>query len=157
MRTTLLVCLLAFLGSASSLQAAEPLVGTWKLNIAKSKPVPSQPGMAVKEETLAIQATSDRFEVTAKGTHENGSAISARAVFPLKGGPITYADGAPPAGTSSVMNRINDTAFDLITTRDGKVVSTNHIKVSGKTLRAAIQETDAQGKPVQGSEVWDKQ
>jgi hypothetical protein len=52
MRTTLLVCLLAFLGSASSLQAAEPLVGTWKLNIAKSKPVPSQPGMAVKEETL---------------------------------------------------------------------------------------------------------
>jgi hypothetical protein len=142
-----------------SLQAADPFVGTWKLNVAKSKPAPAQPGMAVKEETFAFQVTSDQFEVIAKGTRENGSAISAHAVFPPKGGPIAYSDGAPPAGTSLVMKRISDSAFDLITTRDGKVVSTNHVTLSadGKTMRGDIKGIDAQGKPVQGLELWDKQ
>jgi hypothetical protein len=157
MRTTLLVCLLAFLALGGSLQAADPFVGTWKLNVAKSKPVPTQPGMAVKEETMVMQATSERYEVTAKGTRENGSAISARWSDPIKGGPVTYSEGAPPAGTSDAWKRITDSTGDFITTRDGKVMSTGHWTVSGKTLRGEIKAIDAQGKPVQGSEVWDKQ
>jgi hypothetical protein len=159
MRTTLLVCFLAFLGSANSLLAADPLVGTWKLNVAQSKPTPAPPGMATKEETLIIQETGAGYEATAKGTRENGSAISARASFPLKGGPVTYSEGAPPAGTSLAMKKINDSTFDLITTRGGKVVFTTHIIVSanGKTMQGADKGVDEQGKPVQGLMLWDKQ
>jgi hypothetical protein len=76
MRTTLLVCLLAFLALTGTLQAADPFVGTWKLNVAKSKPAPAQPGMSVKEQTIVIQETGERYETTVKGTLENGAAMS---------------------------------------------------------------------------------
>ena len=94
MRTTLLVCFLAFLPLAGSLQAADPFVGSWKLNVAKSKPAPAQPGMAVKEQTIVIQETGKRYETTVKGTLENGSAMSVRFSGPVKGGPTTYSEGA---------------------------------------------------------------
>src|SRR5271154_4405778 len=61
MRATPLVCCLAFLAAASSLQAADPFVGTWKMNVANSKPAPAQPGMAVKEETLIVRETGEHF------------------------------------------------------------------------------------------------
>ena len=165
---TLLVFLLAFLGSAGSLQAADPFVGTWKLNVAKSNPAPTPPGMAIKkegkEETVVIQETSERYEVqrTLKGTRENGSAIdlSQRYWFPLKGGPITYSEGPPPAaGTSGIMKKIDDSTIVLVTTRDGTVASSTHITVNAnsKTMRVDTTEVDAQGQPVQGLAVFDKQ
>jgi hypothetical protein len=159
MRTTLLVCLLAFLALADTLQAADPWVGTWKMNVAKSTPVPAQPGRAVKEATLVIQAIGERYDATLKGARENGSAISSQYSEPLKGGPRTYSEGAPPAGTSIAANKINDSTIDHITTRDGKVVLTRHVTVSanGKTMRDDIKGLDAQGKAVHGMELWDKQ
>jgi hypothetical protein len=159
MRTTLLVCFVAFLGSASSLQAAEPFVGTWKLNVAKSKLTPTPPGMAANEETLVIQKTGEGYEITMKGTRENNSPFVVRYSVPQKGGPLTFAEGAPPTGTSMASKRINDRTVDLITTRDGKAVSTNHVTVSanGKTMRGDEKGVDAQGKPIQGFAVWDKQ
>jgi hypothetical protein len=157
MRTTLLVCFLAFLGSASSLQAADPFVGTWKLNVAKSKPAPAPPGMAVNAETQVLQATGDQYVLSAKGTRENGAAISSRASFPLKGGPVTYTEGAPPAGISRTMKRINESTLDFSETRDGKVDGTIHAVVSGKTLRLETKGIDEKGKPTTGLVVFDKQ
>src|ERR1700680_1455247 len=115
--------------------------------------------MAAKEEMLVIQETGAGYEATTKGTRENGSAISGRAVFPLKGGPVTFSEDAPPAGTSLAMKKINDSTFDLITTRAGKVVSKNHTTVSanGKTMRGDEKGVDGQGKPIQGFAVWDRQ
>jgi hypothetical protein len=100
MRTTLLVCFLAFLALPGTLQAADPFVGTWKLNVAKSKPIPTPPGMAIKEETQVCQATGERYDLTVKRTLENGSTISIRESFLQAGGPVTYSEGRPPAGTS---------------------------------------------------------
>ena len=168
MRATVLVCFLAFLGMANSLQAADPLVGAWKLNVAKSNPAPTPPGMAIKkegkEETVVIQETSERYKVqrTLKGTRENGSAIdlSQRYWFPAKGGPITYSEGPPPpVGTSGIMKKIDDSTIVFITTRDGTVTSSTRITVSanGKTLRVDTTEVDAHGQPVQGLAVFDRQ
>src|SRR3954469_7682315 len=99
MRT--LLCLFVFLGLTNSLLAADPFIGTWKLNVGKSKPAPAPPGMAVKEETLVIEEITERYEVTVKATQENGSAISARYSHPLKGGLVTYS--GLPAGTSEIV------------------------------------------------------
>ena len=159
MRTKLLACFLAFLALSGTLQAADPWVGTWKLNVGKSKPIPAQPGMALKESSITIQATSERYEVTDKATRENGSAISMRYSAPTKGGSVVFSKGALPAGTSDAWKRINDSTGEFITTRDGKVVMTRHVMVSadGKTMRADIEGIDAQGKLVQGMELFDKQ
>jgi hypothetical protein len=159
MRTTPLVCFLAFLGSAGSLQAADPLVGTWKLNVAKSKPAPAPPGRSVKEETLVIQATGERYDVTLKETREDGSSVSIQYWEPINGGPRTYSEGAPSTGTSVTGTKINNSTLEHITTRDGKVVLTRHNTVSanGKTMRDDTKGVDAQGKPIQGFTLWDKQ
>lgn len=158
MRTTPLVCFLAFLALAGVLQATDPFVGTWKLNLAKSKPAPAPPGMAVKEETMIIHAISERYEVTRKGTHENGSTFSIRESFPQAGGPITFSEGGPPAGTSQTAQKLNDSTSDFIMTRERKVVSTIHATVSAnlKTLRIETRSVDAQGKPVHSVAVLDR-
>jgi hypothetical protein len=158
MRTTLLAGCLAFLAAASSLQAADPFVGTWKMNVADSKPAPTQPGMAVMEETLIVREAGEQFDVTARGTRENGSAISSHTLVPVNGGAITFPDGAPPPGAALVMKRVSDHAFDLIRTSNAKAVSVNHVTVSadGKTMRGDIAGLDARGKAVHGMELWDK-
>jgi hypothetical protein len=157
MRTKLL-CLFVFL-LANSVLAADPFGGTWKLNVGKSKPAPAPPGMAVKEETIVIEEITERYDVTVKGTQENGSAISARYSHPLKGGLVTYS--GLPAGNSEmvVVNRTNDSTLEFIRSRDGKVVTTNHVTVSanGKMMLVDEKGVDAQGNPVHALYVFDKQ
>jgi hypothetical protein len=55
------------------------------------------------------------------------------------------------------MKRINNSTLDMIMTRDGRVIMTQHWTVRGKTMRGDYKGVDAQGKPVQGFELWDKQ
>jgi len=155
----LLVCSF-FLGLVSSvLWAGDPFAGTWKFNSAKSKPAPTPAGMAFKEQTMVIEETADTATVTIKGTRENGSAASTKYTTPLKGGPVNYTEGAPPAGVSVATTRIDERTVDFITTRDGKTVSTNHVTVSGngETMRLDVKGVDPQGKPVQSLIVFDKQ
>jgi hypothetical protein len=166
---TLLACFLAFLGSANSLQAADSsagtwkFAGTWKLNVARSKLAPAPPGMSVKDDVAVAEVISVKGEPseqgTVKRTLENGTVISIRYTVPLKGGPLTFSEGAPPAGTAIIMKVINDSVVDTITTRDGKAISTSHFTLSanGKTMRVETKGVDAQGKPVQGLGVYDKQ
>jgi hypothetical protein len=115
--------------------------------------------MAVKEQTVVIQETTEQWEVTVTSTQENGSVMSLRYSHPLEGGPVTFAEGAPPAGIFASIKTINDRTVDFIITRGGKVVETRHRTVSadGKTMRVDIEGVDAQGKPVQGLELFDKQ
>jgi hypothetical protein len=115
--------------------------------------------MAVKEETFVMHSTGERYDVTVKGTQENGSAISFRFSESLQGGPLTFSAGAPPARTSVVMKRIDDSTRDVIVTRDGQVVSTERCTVStdGKTMQWDQKSIDEQGTPVQGLMLWDKQ
>jgi hypothetical protein len=158
MRTVFLCSL--FLGLAGLLLGADdPFAGTWKFNVAKSKPAPAQAGMAIKEQTSVIEESSDQATVTLKGTRENGSAISTKYTVLRNGGPISYSEGGPPAGVSVASKRINDRTVDFITTRDGKEVSTTHITVNsnGKTMRLATHGTDARGKPVHSTAVFEKQ
>jgi hypothetical protein len=156
---TLLLCLFLFPVSANSLLAADPFLGTWKLNVGKSKPAPAPTGMAVKEETIVIAEITGRHDVIVTATQENGSAISARYSHPAKGGTVTYS--GQPAGTSEVVvvNRPNDSTLEFVRTRDRKVVTTNHVTVSanGKTMLVDEKGVDAQGKPVQSLYVLDKQ
>jgi len=153
------VCSL-FLALAGLLSGADDqFAGTWKLNVAKSKPAPSPPGKALKDETMVVQETSSTAAVTLSGNREDGSAVLTKYNTPTGGGPVTYTENGPPAGVSVVTKRINDRTVDFITTRDGKEVSTNHVTVSpdGKTMRLSVKGMDAQGKPVQSVLVFERQ
>jgi hypothetical protein len=148
---------LAVFGLAGSLSAADPSVGTWKCNVAKSKFAPSTQA-AVKEETLVKRELDpDQFELTVTGTRTDGSAISIKATHPQKGGVVK--SQTLSAAWIAVVTVINPGDFYETLLQDGKQVQVTHAVISkdGKTMRNTIKGTDAKSKPYEGLVVWDKQ
>jgi hypothetical protein len=97
---------------------------------------------------------------SAKGVKADGSPMSGISTFAITGGEVRYPEGGPPAGISEVLaNRKRDSrSADFTRLRDGKVIRTEHDVVSedGKTIWVTFKGTDAQGKPYETVEVWDR-
>jgi hypothetical protein len=77
----------------------------------------------------------------------------------MKGGAVSYTEGAPTTGASGTTKRVNATTIDGTTSLNGKEVATSHSVVSadGKTLTRIVKSIDAEGKPYQNTEVYEKQ
>lgn len=130
-----------------------PFVGTWKLNLAKSKDT----GVFPKEETLTVQLAGDQRRVAIDGTATNGSPISFKYEVPDKGGAGKVLAGGPYDGVSG--KRIDDNTREVSYLKGGKEVLQLRTVVSkdGNTMRLTVEGTDAQGKPVSGVAVFEKQ
>ncbi|HVV44970.1 MAG TPA: hypothetical protein VHC72_07180 [Bryobacteraceae bacterium] len=138
------------------LWAADPVVGTWKLNLAKSK-ISGAPG--VKEWTLVITEQQGQFEVVSRSTGSDGSRMSARYTVPVEGGPVKYSEGGPPPGVSQEMKRVGEGKADFIVMRDGKEVQVEHAVLSpdGQTLTLTTKGATAEGQPYEAVEDLEKQ
>jgi hypothetical protein len=84
---------------------------------------------------------NDTFEVDFKGTTNNGASYSRKYTVAEAGGPSTYLEGGPFAGTTEMTKRIDKNNREIIATRDGKQVVWNHVGISddGKTMTANIK------------------
>jgi len=150
--------LISLLGLAATLYAADPFLGTWKLNVAKSK-VPSNSPFAAKDVTVVAEEKGDLVDVTVKGTAENGSPISVHYTVPKSGGVLKFEQGGPTNDITVTTRRIgNNTMDSVITSADGKQVGTDHSVVSpnGKSLRLSRKGADPQGKPFETVEIYEK-
>jgi len=149
--------LLAVLGLAGSLWAANPDVGTWKLNLAQSK----FSGPAPKEETLVVRVVSGQHEITFTGTEPAGKSFSVTYTYPEEGGTVKSASPAPAGGadTTAFITVVNPSNFYSTTLKDGKQMSLQHIVISedGKTKHRTITGKNSQGKPLNEVQVWEKQ
>ncbi len=70
------------LAPAVALMAADPFVGTWKLNPAKSK---FNAGAPYQEATITISESGSDRDVAFKGTAANGAPISLHYTVPANG------------------------------------------------------------------------
>ena len=147
---------LALVCFTGTLFAADAFTGTWKLNVAKSK---LAPGTEVKDLTVVVAEQGQNLVVTVKGTGGDGSPISVKYAFPMKGGALTYTEGAPPTGATVTTKRVNPTTIDGMSSLNGKEVASSHSVVSadGKTLTRTVKSVDPQGKPYENTEVYEKQ
>ena len=147
---------LALVGFTGTLFAADAFTGTWKLNVAKSK---LAPGTEVKDLTVVVAEQGENLAVTVKGTAGDGTPISVKYAFPMKGGAVSYTEGAPTTGATGATKRVNATTINGTSSLNGKEVASSHTVVSadGKTLTRTVKGTDAQGKPYQNTEVYEKQ
>jgi hypothetical protein len=138
------------------LGAENPFVGTWKLNVAKSK---FYKGHEAKEMTLVVAVEGDVTTVSLNGTVGEGQALAFKYNVPTAGGPINYTEGAPPAGTSDSLKKIDDRTVELTSTMNGKLVFKQHIVVSPNHKPMTIRESgvDEKGMPVRGLHVYDRQ
>jgi len=139
---------------ALGIWAADPFVGTWKLNLSKSH---YKTGTAPKEQTVTTSESGGNVDTTVTFTPADGSPISYHFTTPVKGGAGTVVQGA---GFDAVTaKRINDNSRELHFKQGAKEVRTARITISkdGKTMRTTLKGTDPQGKPVDATVVYDKQ
>ena len=150
---TLGVVLGAGLGHVSA-QASNPRLGTWKLNLEKSK---YNPGPAPQSNTTTIEASSDGETATTKGVNAAGTATGTQytAQYDGKDYPIT---GSQNADTVA-LKRIDARTIERTDKKGEKVVATSSRVVSedGKTMTVTTTGTNAQGQAMNNVTVWDKQ
>jgi len=129
------------------------LLGTWKLNEAKSK----IPAGAPKSLTVVYEAAGDSFKSTIDGVDGKGNPTHTEwtGKFDGKDYPVT---GDPNQSTRSVKT-INDHKFAVDIKKDGKVTISGLIEVAadGKSRTVTLHGTDATGKKMESKAVYDKQ
>ena len=134
-------------------QTADPIAGTWELNLAKSKFIP---GPAPKSETRIYEVNGDKIKLTIKGIDAAGkpTAVQSSYVYDGKDYPIT---GSPDADMLALRRVDTDTVTGEVK-RAGKVAQTVRRVVSkdGKVLTITFKGTNAKGQAVDDFTVYDR-
>lgn len=151
-RTILLSMVVLFAVVAVCL-AADVNIGTWKLNEAKSKVSPGAP----KNTMVVIAAAGDSMKVTVDGVGAEGKPAHNEwtGKFDGKDYPIT----GDPAADMRAYKPVNDHTLALTEKKGGKTTNTGRVVVSadGKTRTVTVSGTDANGKKMSITFVYDKQ
>ena len=147
--------LAALLGGAVFAQSPDPQVGTWKLNLAKSK---YSPGPAPNSGTTKIEAAGPGTTVIVDQPQADGSVRhwEFTANYDGKDSPVT---GNNPDADTVARTRINATTIQTISKKGGKVTTTQTSAVSadGKTRTVTTKGVNAAGKKVNNVAVYDRQ
>ena len=154
--TRVAMCLGAFVfalcPAISSAQPPDPIVGTWKLNLTKSKYATPAP----KSVTLTVAPAATGYAMTIDAIGPDGQ--------PQKWGFTSRLDGSESAvsgnpAIDAVVARSNGTVGTVEYKKAGKVVvtTTSVLSDDGKSLIATVKMLDAQGKEVTTLAVYDRQ
>ena len=140
--------------AASFVYAAEPALGTWKLNVAKSK---YSPGPAPKSGSLTYEASGDAVKRTGEQIAADGkkSSLSYTAKMDGKFYPVTGSDLYDEIS----IKKIDDHNTEATLKMAGKVAANAKRSVSkdGKVMTITITGTNAKGEKVSNVSVYDKQ
>jgi hypothetical protein len=152
--TLLAITLAAVLMLGASVQAADHQVGTWKLNVAKSK---YSPGPPPKEGTLTIESQPDGLKFTIDGINAEGKLIHFE-FSPKYDGTDSPMTGNPNADTVS-LKKIDDYTIETVAKKDGKPTMTTRSVVSkdGKTRTNTQKGKNAKGEDVNNTTVSTRQ
>jgi len=133
--------------------AADPLMGTWELNVAKST---FNPGPAPKSDTRTYAATEQGIAMTWKNVGADGKEIVAKSTFKVDGKdyPLT---GFANFDTLS-LKQVDDLTVHSTQKKNGKVVgaTTRTISKDGKVLTLKSKGTGAAGVAYDNVMVYDK-
>ena len=154
MTLAFLAVLFATLPQASFAQS-NPLVGTWKINLAKSN---YTPGPLPKSLTRTTDAVGQSFKTTFEGISGQGTPV--KVVF----GPYSY-DGKPYPVTGTLdydaasYKQINTSTNEVILTKAGKNVqtATGVLSPDGKTYTITNTGVTANGQQFNNVSVYERQ
>jgi len=150
-RTIALTIALCF--AAMTLCFASPQMGTWKLNESKSK----FPAGAGKNITVVYEAAGDSVKVTVDGVDGQGKPTHNEWTGKFDG--KDYPLAGDPAADTRAYKTVSANKMELTNKKDGKVTAKGTIVVSadGKSRTVTVSGTDAAGKKVSYTAVYDKQ
>jgi hypothetical protein len=136
-------------------QSADPFMGTWRANLAKStySPGPPPKSSIIKEEPAegGIKVTIDGVDALGQTTHAEWVGQADGKDYPVK--------GAPGRKATRSLARIDNRTREVINKADGKLVNTVRIVLSpdGKIRTDTLTGTDSQGRTVKNVMVREKQ
>ena len=139
--------------AAAACFAANPHMGTWKLNEAKSK----MPAGMGKNTTVIYAEQKDKIKITVDGVDKDGKPTHSVWVgkwdgkaYPVKGN-LPY--------NSVAYKVVNDRTNDITAMKDGKMNWSGRITVAadGKSRTVTINGTDEKGKKFTNKAVYDKE
>jgi hypothetical protein len=144
------VLVVGILTGAVLAQSGDPLIGTWKLNAAKSK--------GVKSGTTKVEAVGDglKFTVDLVGADDTPRHRVVSAKSDGKDNPVT---GNSPYGDAMALARVDAKTIRQTFKQDGKVTAVVTIVVSddGKTRTTTVKGKDAKGQPIDTVSFYEKQ
>jgi len=150
-RSIVLTCVTCLVGL--TLSFASPMMGTWKLNEAKSK---FSPGSS-KSVTVVYEAAGDNVKCTIDGVDGQGKPY--HNVWTGKFDGKDYRVTGDSEGNTRAIKKINDHTMEATNKKGGKVVSSGEIVVAadGKSRTVTLSGTDSMGKKTESTAVYDKQ
>lgn len=133
-------------------QAGNPLIGSWKLNAAKSK------GSTFKAGGTKVEAAGDGVKFTVDLTGADGTAThwAFTANYDGKDNPVT---GKSPYGDTVALTRVDAKTTRITVKQGGKVTVTQTIVVSddGKTRTTTTKGTDVKGQAIDAVSFYERQ
>ena len=128
-------------------------VGTWTLNLAKSK---YKEGQAPKSTTLMYEPAGEGIKVTVDQMPAEGPAVhyTYSANFDGKDVPVV----GNPNGDTAARTRMDATTTQLVNKKGGEIVSTATLvdSADGKTLTITTTGKDGKGQKIDNVAVYDK-
>lgn len=152
-RLTVLGLFVVLIGVHPRAQGNDPVVGTWVLNVAKSK---FSPGPAPKSETRTYTQAGNQINASSKGVDGDGKATSSTWTVVYDG--KEHAVTGDPDADMLMLKRVDANSTEFTEKKGGKVVLTGTRTVSkdGKTLTITTKGTNAKGQKVDDMAVYDK-
>src|SRR5437773_11596332 len=147
-------CVVAIVVAAVAAAAKDPFVGTWKLNMAKSK---FEAGAPPKSSTATITTVGDKRRLVVHTVPASGPELTTESTaaddgkdYPMK--------GSPTVDMVSVI-RIDPRTVERRDKKNGQVVATLRATVSadGKTMMINQRGATAQGQPYNNMLVYERQ
>jgi hypothetical protein len=146
--------------SAIGMFAADNSLGTWKRNIEKSTyQQGSPPANPIVEQITVREAVPGGVKVTTKGKRKDGTSINATNVYKYDGTP-TATSGTGLSYDSSSVKQVDENTFVTESKRSGgkyHLKGTSVVSKDGKTMTGTAKGTDAEGKPLAFTVIYDRQ
>jgi len=134
-----------------------PFVGTWKLNVAKSK---FEPGPAPKSQTRTVAAQGDGAKYSFEGVGGDGTAYSYSFTVNYDGKdyPIT-GTGMPGGADTIAIKRVGTNKAEATLKKGGKEIGKSEAEVSKDGLVSTVKSKGKtpDGKDYSTDSVYDKQ
>lgn len=153
---TLALATLAITSTAAAF-AADNSLGTWKLNVSKCKYSPGP--LPVKSLTAVREAAGDGVKVTTTGERSDGTAVNSSYTAKFDGSPASLSGQGAPYDSIS-LKQVDANTFTYETKNSTTKYSAHGrlvVSHDGKTITMTAKGTDAEGKPMTVTLVYDKQ
>jgi len=134
-----------------------PFVGTWKLNVAKSK---FEGGPAPKSLTRTVTAEGGGLKYAFEGVTADGSKVSYSFTSKLDGTDSAVNGSGMPAGADTVaLKKTSATTTEGTMKKGGKEVgkASSELSKDGKTTTVVTTAKTADGKELKATSVYEKQ